>query len=245
MKIKDKKTFFETLQTMYVDAEIELHYSTPFQLLIAVIMSAQTTDKQVNKVTEILFQTIKSPTDVLAMGETAFAQAIKSIGLYKAKAKNIVATSKILADHEYQSKQKQQVQLEQAHKIFSQHGYYIPDSIEALTQLHGVGEKTAKVVARALYHMPFVAVDTHVHRVSNRIGLVQTKNPLQTSKIIEKTIGPTYTYSAHHTLVLFGRYHCLARKPQCKTCPFTKFCVYYKQQNKTAASSSHKQTTAQ
>lgn len=213
---------------MYPAAQTELRYSTPFQLLIAVIMSAQATDKQVNKVTTMLFDSIKGPADVVAMGYEAFEQAIKSIGLYKSKAKNIFRLSQMMLAQDpvdlsiYEPMLRTKVMA-----IVSQYGYYIPADVKCMQAFPGVGEKTAKVVCHVLYDMPVIAVDTHVHRVCNRLWIVKTKQPLQTSQVLEKIIPEKYKSIAHHTLILFGRYHCTARKPKCDTCPFVGFCKYY------------------
>ncbi len=227
MKTANKDAFFEWLKKMFPEPIIELHYTTPFQLLIAVIMSAQATDKQVNKVTTNLFKAIIWPWDVVSMWQEKFTEAIKSIGLYKSKWKNVFNTSVLLTNVWFINQRKNKVSHPKAHDIFEQYGYYIPDTISWLETLHGVGEKTAKVVASNLYDLPVVAVDTHVHRVANRIGLTNTSTPLQTSKVIEKKIGKKYIKTAHHAMILFGRYHCLARKPQCDSCPFSSFCNYY------------------
>ena len=227
MKALDRDFFFDELQKMYPEAIIELNYSTPFQLLIAVILSAQATDKQVNKVTDTLFEKIKWPADVIRMWHENFTTSIRSIWLYKGKWRNIFATSKRMSTPRFNLERQSKATQDKAHELYDTHGYYIPDTLEWLMELHWVWEKTAKVVLRALYEIPYVAVDTHVHRVSNRIGLVKTKSPLQTSKIIEKKIGKKYILPAHHTIILFGRYHCLARKPKCQNCPFTKICVHY------------------
>lgn len=220
---------FVTLQDMYPVAQTELHYATPFQLLIAVVMSAQATDKQVNKVTSILFDTIKWPADVIAMGHKDFEKAIQSIGLYKTKAKNIFGLAEMLV-HEtavdltlYPDPMVRKKVL----AIASQYGYYIPADITRMQRFPGVGEKTAKVVAHILYDMPVIAVDTHVHRVCNRLGIVKTKQPLQTSQQLEKVIPEEYKGIAHHTLILFGRYRCTARNPKCEICPFASFCPYF------------------
>lgn len=225
MKIQDRDFFFEELQRIYPDPIIELNYTTPFQLLIAVILSAQSTDKQVNKVTNSLFQSIKSPQDIVNMWLTQLSKNIQSIWLYNWKSKNIYATSKIMISEEFNQKHSQE---ERFRQTFTEQSYYIPDTLAWLMDLPWVWEKTAKVVLRALYELPFVAVDTHVHRVANRIGLVNTKSPLETSKIVEKKISKKYIHHAHHSIILFGRYHCTARKPQCHNCPFTKFCLYFK-----------------
>ncbi len=209
LKKSDFKTIFSYLEQLFPNAETELNYETPFQLLVAVILSAQTTDKQVNKVTASLFQTIKEPEDVIKLGHIAFEQAIKSIGLYKGKAKNIFQTSKLLVEKKGK----------------------IPKTEKELIQLPWVWEKTAKVVLHVLYKKPVIAVDTHVHRVCNRLGIVKTKAPLQTSKLLETAIPNEYKQIAHHCIILFGRYYCTARNPKCAECQLQKLCLYFKNQN--------------
>lgn len=204
LRKKDYDQIFEVLNQWYPENRTDLHWITPFQLLIAVVMSAQTTDKQVNKATDTLFQTIKSPEDVIVMWLENYQYAIKSIGLYKTKAKNVFALSHMLVGKE------------------------IPDTMEELMKLPWVGEKTAKVVLHMLYGKELIAVDTHVHRVANRLGMVNTTQPLQTSKVLEKVIPSQYLKVAHHTLIFFGRYFCMARKPRCPECPFQKICLYYR-----------------
>ncbi|MFA5748337.1 MAG: endonuclease III [Candidatus Absconditabacterales bacterium] len=196
------------LKKIYPNPKTELNYQTPFQLIIAVILSAQTTDKQVNKVTKKLFEKIKKPQDVIKMGLENFRKSIKSIGLYNGKAKNIWTLS----------------------QIFVKSDFHIPKEINELKKLPGIGEKTAKVIAHVLFNQKVIAVDTHVHRVVNRIGLVKTKNPNQTSKLLEKIVPNKYKTFAHHALILFGRYHCKARNPLCETCPFRKICKKVKGQ---------------
>lgn len=205
LKKSDFKTIFSYLEQLFPNADTELNYETPFQLLVAVILSAQTTDKQVNKVTATLFQTIKQPEDVLKLGHPAFEQAIKSIGLYKGKAKNIYQTSELLLTKKGK----------------------IPKTASELIKLPGVWEKTAKVVLHVLYKKPVIAVDTHVHRICNRLGIVQTKTPLQTSKLLETVIPNKYKQIAHHCIILFWRYYCTARKPKCTECQLQKICLYF------------------
>lgn len=208
LKKSDFKTIFSYLEQLFPNADTELNYETPFQLLIAVMMSAQTTDKQVNKVTDKLFQIVKNPQDVLKMGHAAFEQAIKSVNLYRGKAKHIYQTSELLAAKKGK----------------------IPKTEAELVKLPGVGEKTAKVVLHVLYKKPVIAVDTHVHRVCNRLGIVKTNAPLQTSKLLETTIPNEYKSIAHHCMILFGRYLCTARKPKCSECQLQKLCPYFKSQ---------------
>lgn len=228
MKKDDLSFVFDTLGVLYPDATTELHYSTPFQLLIAVIMSAQATDKQVNKVTLWLFRDVSEPKDVVNMGYDAYEQAIKSIWLYRSKAKNIWKLSNILLSKDYNTTMKDALSDPLVSNIYNQYGYIIPNRISDLVTLPGVWEKTAKVVAHVLYNQAVIAVDTHVHRVCNRLGIVKTKMPLQTSKALETVIPDHYKIIAHHCLILFGRYHCVARKPKCDTCPVQKVCAYYK-----------------
>ena len=217
---KEKNIFFQTLSGMYPENRTDLIWETPRQLLIAVVMSAQTTDKQVNKVTAKFFSTIKTPYDTLRLTqEQRASQYIVSVNYASSKAKNLYKTAQILVDYENN------------HPDYTPKWTYIPDTLSELIKLHGVGEKTAKVLLHILYHTDDIAVDTHVHRVSNRIWLVKTQTPLQTSKLIDKAIPDKYKSIAHHTLIFFGRYHCTARKPKCESCPFTSVCQYFKQQH--------------
>ncbi len=195
------------METFFPNAKCELDFRTPFQLLTAVILSAQTTDKQVNKTTKKLFLDIKEPKNVLELWQEKLAQKIKSIWLYRSKSKNIYATSKILIE-KFDNK--------------------IPDKMENLIFLPGVGEKTAKVVLSVLYKQPYIAVDTHVHRITNRLGIVKTKEPIQTSRIIEKLVPTKLKIKAHHLFIFWWRYFCMARNPKCEECPFTDFCKFYK-----------------
>lgn len=207
-KITNKKLdqIFSYFLEQYPNAETELHYENLFQLLVAVALSAQATDKQVNKVTASLFQKIQKPEDILAMGFSEFESSIKSIWLYKSKAKNLRKTAEILASRDGE----------------------IPDTEAELVKLPGVGEKTAKVILHVWFHQPVIAVDTHVHRVSNRLGIVKTKQPLQTSKLLETTIPNHYKQIAHHAMILFGRYRCTAKNPKCTDCKLQSICNYYK-----------------
>ena len=218
---------FDELERRYAGADTELMYHTPFQLLIAVVMSAQATDKQVNKVTATLFERVKHPQDVLAMWLDAYREAIRSIGLYKSKAANVYGLSELLLSQEYNEKYSR-IADSRVLLIYEQYGYYLPVDIKELQVLPGVGEKTAKVVSHVLYDTPVIAVDTHVHRVTNRLWIVKTTTPLQTSKQLETIVPEQYKSIAHHGLILFGRYHCTARKPNCVECPFVDFCRYGK-----------------
>ncbi len=222
------------LQKMYPDPETELHYSTPFQLVMSVLMSAQTTDKQVNKVTAPLYTTIKWPQDILDMWQDKLTQAIAWVNYYKTKAKNLYTTAQFLTDPEQQQIIIDSLTLESAKQVVSDYGYALPDTISWLTQLAWVGEKTAKVVWSILFGIAAVAVDTHVHRVSNRIWLTRTKTPSITSSRLEKILPDSVKAEAHHWLILFGRYHCLARSPKCQTCPLQEICNFYQKTHKTS-----------
>jgi len=196
-----------TLFKMYPENKTELNYENPYQLLIAVIMSAQTTDKQVNKVNEKFFKILKKPEDAIKLGIDWIKQYIKSIGFYNNKAKNIYETSKILIE---------------------KYNWKIPENLEELIKLPGVGIKTAKVVSAILYNKPYLPVDTHVHRVLNRLWIVKTKTPLETDKEAVKILDKDATIKLHHSLIFFWRYHCTARKPKCDICPLKEICEYYK-----------------
>lgn len=195
---------------LYPSDQTELHRETPFQLLIAVVMSAQTTDKQVNKVTSKLFQIIKHPQDILNLWEDKLREKIKSIGFFNNKTKNIYKLSWQLLSEKY--------------------WWIIPNTVEELVKLAWVGIKTAKVAAHQLYGANYIAVDTHVHRVCNRLGRLHTTNPEQTNKVLEWLIYEQNIYLAHHCLILFGRYQCKAKKPLCEKCPLQQSCIYYKKQ---------------
>ncbi len=221
-------TFFTTLQEMYPENRTDLVRETPRQLLIAVVMSAQTTDKQVNAVTAKFFDTIKTPYDTLALSKEQRSGFIKWVNYAPTKAKNLYKTAQLLVDR-ITSSPEQSIPSEMRE---GGRGEYIPNTLPELMKLHWVGEKTAKVILHVLYNTDDIAVDTHVHRVANRIWLVKTTTPLQTSKIIANKIPNEYKQIAHHTLIFFGRYHCTARKPKCESCPFTSFCMYYKKHEK-------------
>ena len=219
MLTRHKNIFFQTLSKLYPNDRTDLVRSTPWQLLVAVVMSAQTTDKQVNKMTEKFFDSIKTPYDTLQLTEEQRYEYIKWVNYAPTKARNLYKTARILTERMDSHPERGD-------------GEYIPNSLSELIKLHGVGEKTAKVILHVLYRTDDIAVDTHVHRVCNRIGLVNTKEPLQTSKLLDKVIPKTYKSIAHHSLVFFWRYQCTARKPKCQECPFTKFCHYYNNGNK-------------
>lgn len=223
MKKDDIYFVFQELTKRYAWSTTELVYETPFQLLVSVIMSAQTTDKQVNKVTANFYDRVKRPEDILAITPEQWEEMIKWVNYYRNKAKNIYKLAGILASNaEFATTPEQR-------KFVDMRGYRIPDTHDALVELPWVGEKTAKVILQVLHGHDVIAVDTHVHRVVNRLWIVDTKEPLHTSKILEAKVPDAFRMDAHHGLILFGRYHCLARNPKCESCPFTKICKWYKQ----------------
>ena len=221
---KDYDEIFTKLLKLFPDPDTELNFSTPFQLLIAVMLSAQTTDKQVNKVTDKLFLKIKNPTDIIKISEDKLSSQISSINYYKMKAKHIKKTAEQLIELS-NNKKNNKIKLTKNEKIcFEKFWYYLPESIEWLTKLAWVWEKTAKVILYIQYKHNLIAVDTHVHRVSNRLWIVKTKGPLETSKEIEKVIPKKRKKIAHHILILFWRYYCTAKKPKCKNCVLKEKC---------------------
>ena len=183
----------------------ELHHTNPYTLLVAVVLSAQATDKGVNRATEPLFALADTPRKMLALGEEKLRDQVKSIGLYKTKAANIIALSRILEE---------------------KHGGQVPRDAESLTALPGVGRKSANVVRNIAFGEPTIAVDTHVFRVSNRTGLAPGKTPLEVERGLEANVPPPYRLHAHHWLILHGRYVCKARKPDCPNCIIADFCAY-------------------
>lgn len=204
---EETKEVIEMLLRTYPDAKAELNFSNPFELLIATILSAQTTDVQVNKVTENLFKEYRTPEDFLKMSEDELMEKIKSIGFYRNKSKNILATCKILVE---------------------KYGGKVPDVIEELMELPGVGRKTANVVISNAFGKDAIAVDTHVFRVSNRIGIAKSDDVLDTEKQLMENIEKYMWSKAHHLLIFHGRRICKARKPQCNKCPLTEYCLYYR-----------------
>ena len=201
----EAKEFFARLKALNPSPESELEYSNPYTLLVAVVLSAQATDKGVNKATKPLFARIDSPEKMLALGEEALREAVKTIGLYRNKAKNIVALSRALIER---------------------HGGEVPRERAALEALPGVGRKTANVVLNVAFGAPTLAVDTHIFRVANRTGLAPGKNPLQVELALEKIVPPEFKLHAHHWLILHGRYTCLARAPKCGECLLGDLCRF-------------------
>ena len=198
---------FGNLSKNISNPSTELKYKNPFTFLISVVLSAQATDKSVNSATKELFKVVKNPKDVVSLGERKLKSYIKTIGLYNSKAKNIINLSKILIK-DYNNR--------------------IPEEFDLLTSLPGVGNKTASVYQNEILNIPRIAVDTHVFRVSNRIGLVKTNNPDDTQKKLESIIPKKWLKSAHHLLILHGRYTCKSQKPLCGDCIIFKQCGYIK-----------------
>ena len=183
----------------------ELEYSTPFELLIAVVLSAQATDKGVNKATRKLFPAANTPEAILALGEEGLKSYINSIGLYNSKARHILALCQ---------------------RLLERHGGEVPRTREALEDLPGVGRKTANVILNTAFGEPTVAVDTHIFRVANRTRLAPGKTVLEVEKKLTRTLPKEFLQDAHHLLILHGRYTCVARKPRCGECPILEWCEY-------------------
>ncbi len=205
LKPAEIEEFFARLKKQNPSPKTELEYTNPYTLLVAVALSAQATDKSVNKATASLFKTIDTPRKMLALGEEKLADAIKTIGLYRGKAKNVIAAAKILID---------------------KHGGQVPKDRAALEELPGVGRKTANVVLNVAFGEPTIAVDTHIFRVSNRTGLAPGKDVLAVELALEKRVPKKYLSHAHHWLILHGRYTCVARKPLCPICVVRDLCNF-------------------
>lgn len=205
MKPKIIREIFLRFKKENPNPTTELVYHSPFELLVAVILSAQATDKSVNKVTTHLFPAANTPKKILSLGEDRLREYIKTIGLYQSKAKYIIGACKILVD-QYQSS--------------------VPDDREALESLPGVGRKTANVILNTYFGEPVIAVDTHIFRIANRTGLARGKTPLAVEQKLTKVIPKEFAKNAHHWLVLHGRYVCVARKPKCPDCIINDLCEY-------------------
>ena len=205
MKPERRQQMFERLRARNPHPTTELEYQTPFELLVAVILSAQATDKGVNIATRKLFPVANTPAKILALGETGLTEFVKTIGLYKGKTKNILATCRLLIE---------------------QHQSEVPKTREALEALPGVGRKTANVVLNTAFGEPTMAVDTHIFRVANRTGLAPGRTVLAVEKKLLKNIPSEFLKDAHHWLILHGRYVCKARKPNCPACPIADLCSY-------------------
>jgi len=197
--------FFRRLAEANPDPETELAYGNTYQLLVAVVLSAQATDVGVNKATAKLFREVKTPAQMVALGEEALREHVKTIGLFNAKAKNVIALSEIL---------------------LAEHGGEVPADRAALEALPGVGRKTANVVLNTAFGMETFAVDTHIFRLGNRTGLAKGKTVLAVEKGLEKKVPAPFRRGAHHWMILHGRYVCKARRPECWRCPVADLCAF-------------------
>ena len=205
MNSQKRHEIFSRLREHIRQPRSELEYRSNFELLISVLLSAQATDVSVNKATARLYPVASTPQKMLALGEDGVKQYIKTIGLFNSKAKNIIATCKILIE---------------------QHDSTIPDDREALEALPGVGRKTANVILNVAFGHPTIAVDTHIFRVSNRTGIAPGKNVLVVEKKLLKFVADEFKLDAHHWLILHGRYTCIARKPRCGSCVIEDLCEF-------------------
>ncbi|WP_369602596.1 endonuclease III [Hahella sp. SMD15-11] len=205
MNAAKRREIFERLRAANPHPTTELNYSTPFELLIAVILSAQATDVGVNKATAKLFPVANTPQAILDLGVDGLKAYIKTIGLYNSKAENIIKTCRILVE---------------------EYGGEVPRTREALEKLPGVGRKTANVVLNTAFGEPTIAVDTHIFRVANRTGLAKGKTPLEVEKKLLRYVPAEFRKDAHHWLILHGRYICTARKPRCSACIIEDLCEY-------------------
>jgi endonuclease-3 len=196
---------FSRLQAANPHPTTELKYHNPFELLVAVILSAQATDKVVNQVTPRLFERANTPAAMLALGEAKLIEHLQSIGLYRTKAKNLLKTCALLLER---------------------HGGQVPHERSALEALPGVGRKTANVILNTAFGEPTIAVDTHIFRVANRLGLAPGKTPLEVEQQLLRVVPEEFRHSAHHWLILHGRYTCVARRPKCGSCILTDLCEY-------------------
>ena len=205
MNDRQCRTLFARFRQLNPHPRTELEYSSAFELLVAVILSAQATDKSVNIATRRLFKDANTPRAILALGVDGLAGYVKSIGLYQGKAKNIIATCR---------------------KLLEEHGGEVPDDREALEALPGVGRKTANVILNAAFGQPTIAVDTHIFRVANRLGLAPGKTVRGVEDELMRRVPDEFKHDAHHWLILHGRYVCKARNPDCPNCPVADLCAY-------------------
>lgn len=205
MTPKQRRIFFERLRAANPQPETELEYTSPFELLVAVVLSAQATDVSVNKATRVLYNVANTPQAMLRLGEERLADFIKTIGLYHTKAKNVIAL---------------------CHRLIDLHDGEVPANREDLEALPGVGRKTANVILNTVFGHPTMAVDTHIFRVANRTGLAPGKNVLEVELKLLQNIPDAFRLDAHHWLILHGRYTCKARLPECWRCPVRDVCEY-------------------
>lgn len=196
---------FRRFQAANAEPRTELEYGSNFQLLIAVMLSAQATDRSVNLATRQFFPEHGTPQGILALGEAGLTEFIRTIGLYKTKARNVIRTCELLLER---------------------HGGEVPDRREELEALPGVGRKTANVVLNTAFHQPTMAVDTHIFRVANRTGIAPGKDVLEVERALLRRVPKAYVLNAHHWLILHGRYVCVARKPKCPQCLISDLCEY-------------------
>ncbi|MEY4213260.1 MAG: endonuclease III [Burkholderiaceae bacterium] len=203
---RDKRIrIFSRLQQNNPHPTTELEYSSPFELLVAVLLSAQATDRSVNLATRKLFAVARTPAAILALGENGVCEFIRTIGLFRSKARHLIQTCAILIEH---------------------HGSEVPDDREALESLPGVGRKTANVVLNTAFGQPTIAVDTHIFRVSNRTGIAPGRTPLEVEDRLTRLVPEQFRQDAHHWLILHGRYVCKARKPECWRCLIQEDCEF-------------------
>jgi endonuclease-3 len=205
MNRERRRAIFGRLRDLDPEPDTELHYDSPFELLVAVILSAQATDVSVNKATAKLFPVANTPQAILDLGVDGLSRYIRTIGLFNSKARNIVETCRLL---------------------IAEHGGQVPRERAALERLPGVGRKTANVVLNTAFGEPTIAVDTHIFRVANRTGLAPGKTPLEVEMRLVRTTPEEFRRHAHHWLILHGRYVCKARRPLCGNCPIVEYCEY-------------------
>jgi endonuclease III len=205
MNRKKVAAIFARLKSLNPKPTTELEYSTPFELLVAVILSAQATDKSVNLATRTLFKHANTPQAIAKLGVEGLSNYIRTIGLFNSKAKNVIEMCRILLE---------------------QHGGEVPQSREALEALPGVGRKTANVILNTAFGQPTIAVDTHIFRVANRTGLAPGETVRDVEDHLLRVVPPEYLHDAHHWLILHGRYTCVARKPKCPECPILELCEF-------------------
>ena len=207
MNPQKRREIYRRFRAANPNPNTELKYRTPYELVVAVVLSAQATDKSVNKATEVLFQKYDTPQRMVQLGVAGLEEYIKTIGLYRNKAKNVIELSRLLVE---------------------KHGGEVPQTREALEELPGVGRKTANVVLNTAFGQPTVAVDTHIFRVANRTGIAPGKDPREVEDRLVKFTPPEFLKNAHHWLILHGRYICIARKPGCPECLIRDLCEYRK-----------------
>jgi len=205
MNAARRRAIFEALRSANPDPRGELEFRSPFELLVAVVLSAQATDRSVNQATDKLFRVANTPAAMLALGEEGLIAHIRTIGLFRTKARNLLGLCRALVEH---------------------HGGQVPRTREALEALPGVGRKTANVVLNVAFGEPTIAVDTHIFRVANRTGLAPGKNVEEVEQRLLKTVPEEFKQHAHHWLILHGRYVCTARKPKCWQCAIAKWCEF-------------------